>query len=128
MPNYLWTFTCEETDEVSGNVNITTKTLHTDSVTFTDCLALLPQLIRGAGFRADEEDFCYRDISFLDWSYEQQKCRDKILDEILEGKGDVPGFRPYADPGMPVTSCVSASPSSYRGYCSTGNPVSGDEE
>lgn len=89
MPNYRWTLTCEETLDTGVTCNITTKTLESDSESFTSCLALLPQLFNGAGFRCDLEDFEYKGVDFYRWSYEPEEAAA----ESLENDGTLAGFR-----------------------------------
>lgn len=89
MPNYRWTLTCEETLDDGETVNVTTKTIHTDSEAFTAFLGLIPQLINGAGFRVNEEDFEYKGVAFEVWTY----CPAEAAKISLENDGSLAGFR-----------------------------------
>lgn len=119
MPTYRWTFTCEEMmDDANNTVNITTKTLVSDSETFTDAMILLPQLINGVGFRVEPETFSYKDATFEDWADEKEETQARVLERDRSPPGFVGDFDRWtghnpsaADPGFPVTG------SSYRGTC-----------
>lgn len=93
MPNYRWTFTCEETLD-DNTVVVTTKTLVSDSETFTSCLGLIPQLFNGAGFRVEDENFQYKGVDFYKWTYETEEA----FNDSLKNDSNVAGFRPHIGP------------------------------
>lgn len=103
MPTYRWTLTCEEMlNDENNTVNITTKTLVSESESFTDVLILLPQLFNGVGFFVEPNSFSYKDETFEDWSYEKEETGSRVIERDYSP----PGFRdevPYADPGLQVT-------------------------
>ena len=93
MPTYRWTFTCEEMyDDENNTVNVTTKTLLTDSETFTDCLVMLPQLINGVGFFVEPESFTYQDESFEDWANDSTETRLRVIKQNTSPPGFVGDF------------------------------------
>jgi len=117
MPTYRWTFTCEEMyDDQNESVNVTTKTLVSDSETFTDAMILLPQLFSGAGFYIEPQSFLYKDEPFEDWSYDRVETRKRVIDREFNPAGFRGGAvtrpvnfddeAPYADPlGQVRTTC-----------------------
>lgn len=126
MTTYRWTFTCEEMyDDENQSVNITTKTLVSDSETFTDVLILLPQLFNGVGFFVKPLAFTYEDETFEDWACMGTEVRSRVTERKFSPPGFVgdfsrwtePPYRYAADPGIQMTGgCMGDGVDELAGF------------